>query len=88
MTTWTSKPNLAATWVNSHIIRHNSIEEGIIQTAKDYEAIVIGATEQSIYPQFLFGNIPETVAKQSDQPVIVVKRYHAVKALVGRMMGE
>jgi hypothetical protein len=46
------------------------------------------AVGHSICPQILFGSIPEMIAKHSDQPVILVKHYHPVKALLGRVMGE
>jgi nucleotide-binding universal stress UspA family protein len=74
--------------VDSKIIRHTSVSVGIIQEAKNYDAVVVGAAGHSIYPQILFGSIPENIAKRSDRPVIVVKHYHPVKALIGRVVGE
>ena len=70
------------------IITHESIPEGVIEAAEEYDAIVIGATKDSIYPQIVFGSIPEKIAKNAGKTVIVVKHYHAVKALFGRVVGE
>ena len=73
---------------DSKMIRHTSVSVGIIQEAKNYDAVVVGAAGHSIYPQILFGSIPEIVAKRSDLPVILVKHYQPVKALIGRVVGE
>ncbi len=74
--------------VNSKIIRNKSVIVGIINESKDYDAIMVGASGRSIYPQILFGNIPEMIAKHSNCPVILVKHYHPVKELIGRVMEE
>ena len=74
--------------VDSKLIRHRSVSVGIIQAARDYDAIIVGAAGSSIYPQILFGSIPENIAKHSDQAVIMVKHHHPVKALLGRVVGE
>ncbi|QDU99245.1 amino acid permease [Lignipirellula cremea] len=74
--------------VEQRMIRHKSVPSAVIETAAEYDAVVIGATRQSVYPQILFGPIPETVAKGCNQPVLLVKHYHPVKALFGRVMGD
>ncbi|MFT4758698.1 MAG: hypothetical protein ACI9XO_000275 [Paraglaciecola sp.] len=48
---------------NSELIHSDSVTEGVINADKNYNAVMIGATEKSIYPQILFGNIPEIIAK-------------------------
>ena len=50
--------------------------------------MIIGATGRSIYPQILFGNIPEMIAKRAENTVLLVKYHHPVKALLGRVMAE
>lgn len=74
--------------VDSKLISHTSVTEGIIQEAKNYDAVVVGADGQSFYRQVLFGSIPETIAKYAESQVILVKRYHPLKAFVGRVMKE
>lgn len=69
-------------------IRHDSIPVGIIKEAEEYDAVVIGAAGKSVYPQILFGSIPESVAKLSKKSVIMVKSYSPIKALVGRVMSD
>ncbi|MEM7133730.1 MAG: amino acid permease [Chloroflexota bacterium] len=74
--------------VETKVIDHSSIEEGILEESKNYDVVVIGATRDSFTQQILFGSIPETIARDAQCAVIVVKRHHAVKALVGRVMSE
>lgn len=74
--------------VDSKLIRHASVSVGIVKEAKNYDAVVIGATGHSTYQQILFGSIPETIAKRSDRPVILVKRHLRVKAMLRRVIGD
>ncbi len=53
--------------IKSKVIHNDSIADGIIEAAGDYDAIMVGATRQSIYPQILFGNIPEKIAMGADK---------------------
>ena len=71
--------------VDHLMIRHNSISVGIIQKAADFDAVVIGGTNRT-YPEILFGSIPELVAKHASKPVILVKHYQPIKALISRIM--
>jgi amino acid transporter/nucleotide-binding universal stress UspA family protein len=74
--------------VETKLIRHRSIPVGIIKESEQYDAVVLGATRESFYSQILFGSIPEAVVRRASCPVILVKNYHPVKALVGRVMSE
>lgn len=70
------------------IIRNRSVSAGLIQEAESYDAVAVGAASGSIYPQIIFGNTPEAVAKHTEKPVILVKHHDPVKALVGRVLGK
>lgn len=74
--------------VESRLIRHNSVSAGIIEEADGYDAVVVGAAGGSIFPQILFGTIPEAIARRSPRTVILIKHHDPVKALVGRVMGD
>lgn len=76
------------THVVSKLIPSASVPEGITQEAEAHDAIVIGAAGYGVYKRILFGNIPEAIAKGTSKPVILVKHYHPVKSLIGRVMGE
>ncbi len=74
--------------VDSLLIPHPNVVQGIVQAAGRFDAVVVGAAGRSIYPQILLGNIPEEIARRVDKTVLVVKHYHPVKALLGRVMGD
>jgi nucleotide-binding universal stress UspA family protein len=74
--------------VKSTVIESDSVVEGIVKGAKNYDAVMVGAAGKSIYPKILFGGIPVEIAKGVDKTVIVVKHFDPVKALVGRVVGE
>ncbi|MCA9816364.1 MAG: amino acid permease [Cyanobacteria bacterium HKST-UBA01] len=73
---------------DTKLIHNRSISAGVIQEAREYDAVVVGASRRSIYPQIIFGNIPETIAKRTSKPVILFKHHHPVKSLIGRVVGE
>ena len=78
----------------SKIISHISVSDGVTEEvenadpAKSYDAIIVGASNRSIYPKVLFGSIPESIAKNSKQTVILVKYYQPVQSLIGRLVEE
>ena len=74
--------------LEQELIKDPSIVKGIANSAKKHDAVMIGAAGKSIYPQILFGNIPEAIAKETDKTVIVVKHFHPVKDLLGKVIGE
>ncbi len=74
--------------VGSKLIRHKSVTVGIIKESENHDIVIIGAAGGSIYPNILFGSIPENIAKHCDKPVILVKHYHPVKELLGRVLKE
>ncbi len=74
--------------VRSKTLHHSSVIEGILEEAENYDAVVVGAAGAGMYSQILFGSLPETIAKSTNRSVILVKHYHRVKALLGRVMRE
>ena len=74
--------------LDKKLITNNEVSEGIIETAKNYDAVMVGAAGKSIYPQILFGSIPEEIARNTETTVIMVKHHNPVKALYGRVLGE
>ena len=74
--------------IDSKIVYNTSVSDGILQESDNYDAVLVGAAGKSIYPEILFGSIPETIVKKSTKSVIVVKHHHRIKALLGRVMEE
>lgn len=59
--------------VKSTIIKNESINRGILSESKNYDAIMLGATEHR-FKKILFGSIPEVIAKESLKTVVLVKK--------------
>jgi nucleotide-binding universal stress UspA family protein len=60
----------------------------LVKAAANYDLIVIGASREGIFSSVLFGEIPEKVARYSQIPVMIVKRYEGpVKTIVKKIMG-
>ena len=70
------------------LIRQESVADAIIDEGSKYDAVAVGASGYGFYRSMLFGSIPETLAKETDYPVILVKDYHPVKSLIGKLMRE
>lgn len=70
------------------LIESNQVATGLIKAGSDYDLIALGASREGIFSGVLFGEIPEKVARFSDTPVMMVKRYEgAVKSLVKKVIG-
>ena len=59
--------------VKCKIVKNGSINNGILAESKNYDAIILGATEHR-FRKILFGSIPQIIAKESLKTVVLVKR--------------
>jgi len=63
------------TRVRPHVELANSVTEGILREAdQGYEMVLIGATRESLVDRLLFGNLPQRLSEQIEQPLIIVRR--------------
>ena len=70
---------LDAVSLESHVVAAESIVEGITQAGAESDLVFIGASEESLIDQVLFGNIPERVARACPSPVVMVKRFRGLR---------
>lgn len=49
--------------------------EGILGIVEDYDLVLIGASEERLFDQFAFGNIPQRIATQVPTPAVMVKHF-------------
>lgn len=59
--------------IHGMIVEHESVTRGILDESRNYDAIMLGATEHR-FKQILFGSIPEVIAKESLKTVVLVKK--------------
>jgi len=50
------------------------VVSGILAEAKRYDLMLLGASEESLFDRFLFGTVPERIARRSPVPVMIAKR--------------
>ncbi|MCP4165321.1 MAG: DUF389 domain-containing protein [Chloroflexi bacterium] len=62
--------------IRVQVIRHRSATEGILGecTLADYDLVMIGASQGGVLNRFIFGEVPERVARQAGVPVLIIKR--------------
>ncbi|HAA77626.1 TPA: amino acid transporter [Candidatus Latescibacteria bacterium] len=61
--------------VEFRAIRSDSVANGIIKTASDYDLVVLGAAKTGLFQQLLFGEIPDRVGRYAESSVMLVKRH-------------
>ncbi|MFQ5614056.1 MAG: amino acid permease [Anaerolineae bacterium] len=61
------------------VLYSNDVVKTILEEARGFNQIIIGASEERLLEQSLFGSIPQRVARQAQVTVIMVKRYDPVK---------
>lgn len=60
--------------IETKLITTDSITAGIVEEAsKDYDLIIIGASQESSVDKVLFGDIPAVVVRQTKKPVMIVR---------------
>jgi uncharacterized hydrophobic protein (TIGR00271 family) len=67
--------------VEGRIVRSPNVVSGIAEAGQEYDLVLMGASEESLIDQVLFGNIPEQVATESSTPVVIVKHYRGLPRL-------
>jgi nucleotide-binding universal stress UspA family protein len=72
--------------IELRIVPADDVVQGILTEAANFEQIIIGASEERILEQSLFGSIPQRVAEEALTTVIMVKHYDPVKFGVRRWL--
>jgi nucleotide-binding universal stress UspA family protein len=70
------------------LIEGENVEYTLARMGGERDLIVLGATKESVFSSVLFGEIPEKVARYSQSPVMIVKRYEGtVKSIINKIFG-
>ena len=69
-------------------INHPRIDAAIKEESTDYDTVFIGATRKSMYHEVIFGSIPESLAKELDTNIVIVKHYVATSAVWGKVLSQ
>ena len=68
------------------VIWANDVVSGILNETADFDQIIIGASEEGLLEQSLFGSIPQRIAEEALTTVIMVKRHDLVKFSLRRWL--
>ncbi len=74
--------------VSTRILEGTGVAESILAAAGEYDAVMVGASEDSFSHRILFGTIPERIAREAPGTVMVLKSHDRVRAFVGRVAAD
>jgi uncharacterized hydrophobic protein (TIGR00271 family) len=57
------------------VITADSVTEGIVKEAAEYDVVLLGASEETLFDRFVFGSIPQQIAARVPKTVIMVREY-------------
>ncbi len=57
------------------VVIADSVVEGIVREAEGYDLVLLGASEEGLFDQFVFGNIPQQIAARVPKTAVIVRRY-------------
>lgn len=64
--------------LESVVVQSDSVVDGIVEAGAESDLVFIGASEESLIDQVIFGTLPEQIARACPSPVVMVKRYRGL----------
>jgi uncharacterized hydrophobic protein (TIGR00271 family) len=64
--------------IDSEVVQADTVAEGIVKAGSSSDLVLLGASEESLIDQFLFGTLPEQIARDCPTPVVIVKRHRGL----------
>ena len=68
---------------SKYAISHERLKT-ILEEAKHYDLVIIGATRDPIFRQRVMGSLPEILARHCEKPLVMVKAKHTIKSFIKR----
>lgn len=60
--------------VTTTVVESDDVIGTIVERSSEHDLTVVGSTREGVLQQFVFGAIPEEVARKADDTVLVAKR--------------
>jgi len=60
--------------VETTVVEHGDVVEAIVEASADADLTIVGATQEGLLEQLVFGTIPEAVGRRAESTVIMAKR--------------
>lgn len=70
------------------LVEGDDVVKAILNEADKYDLVVLGATEEGLFQQLLFGTIPEKVVANCEKTVILTKRDLGLRSWFKRWFGK
>ena len=70
--------------IHAKVVPARDVVEAILAEAQGHDLIVLGCTQDPLLYQFARDPIPETVARRTDKPVVMVKARTGIRSWVKR----
>ena len=70
--------------VTTQIIESEDVVDTIVEESEGYDMTLIGATREGVFSRFVFGSIPERIARDARSTVLMTKRNLGVVSLIER----
>jgi uncharacterized hydrophobic protein (TIGR00271 family) len=70
--------------VEISVIQAQNVIQGLLDASQDYDALLLGASEQTFWDVQPFGQLPLELARQIDVPMALVRRYTGLPGFVAR----
>ncbi len=64
--------------LDTEVVRAADVVTGILQASEQADLVFMGASEESLVDQVLFGNLPRSVADACRKPVVMVRRHRGL----------
>ena len=64
--------------IESRVVSAPTVVDGIVQAGSECDLVIMGASEESLIDQVLFGALPEKTARACPTPVIITKSYRGL----------
>ncbi len=74
--------------VATRVLGGRGVVGGIVGAAAEFDAVMVGASEDSFSHRILFGTIPERIAREAPGTVMVLKSHDRVRAFLGRVTAD
>ena len=66
----------------------SDISKAILDESKNHDLLILGASNEGVLSQMLFGKMPEKIASKCDKTVILVKKNLGLQSFIKRWLGK
>jgi uncharacterized hydrophobic protein (TIGR00271 family) len=70
--------------IETFVIRARNVFQGLLDASQDYDALLLGASEQTFLDEQPFGQLPVQLAQHLDIPLVLVRGYTGLPGFVAR----